>query len=181
MSEYKFCIVATWLSQRGHCQNNCFSPCICPVLVLFSCMHLDLMKYSHIYVGRKVRLAGCLAVFLLERKGVFDSRTDDFRVSPSLTEDGIFSMLERTLQSCISVLERNLSLFTYMSPGNSTIAAVSAAVYVILVFCSLHGLLLHFVIFLLSRGGEKPQEIVVENYFSETTAASFFTVLICEI
>lgn len=124
MSDYKFCIATTWLRQKGHCQNNCFSPRICLVLVLFSCVHLDLMKYSYIYVGCKVHLAICLAVFLLESTCLTWKITSN-RVSHRIRD---CSIREGTLQSCISVLERNLSLFTHMAPGNSTITAVSAAV-----------------------------------------------------
>lgn len=119
---------ATCLRQKGHCQNNYFSSCICPVLVLHSCMHLDIIKYSYIYVGCKVHLAVYLAVFHVESMYLTRRKITSNRVSHSLIEYGIFSMLESTLQSCISVLERNLSLFTYMSSGNRTVTAVSAAI-----------------------------------------------------
>lgn len=80
---------ATWLRQKGHCQNNWFSLCICPVPVPFSCMRLDLIKYSYIYVGYKVRLA-VLVAFLLESTSLTWRKVTSNRVSQSLTECRIF-------------------------------------------------------------------------------------------
>lgn len=91
-------------------------------------MHLDIIKYSYIYVGCKVYLAVYLAIFLVKSTYLTRRKITSNRVSHSLTEYGIFSILESTLQSCISVLERNLSLFAYMSSGNRIITAVSAAI-----------------------------------------------------
>lgn len=102
-------------AERTLSESSLFTTCLSGPM-LFSCMYLDLIKYSYISLGHKVHLAGtswyslCKTCLCLQ-EGLLEIGF------PIVSQNMGFFYTEQVLCSYISVL----NLFTDISPGNESV------------------------------------------------------------